>query len=38
MLLKGEKPGLVIRAEGTPPRGRVFKSHHILDGCKDASY
>ncbi len=30
----GEKPGLVITAEGSRPRGCGFESRHILDGCK----
>ena len=30
----GEKPGLVVRAEGSRPRGRGFESRRILDGCK----
>jgi hypothetical protein len=30
----GEKPGLVVRDEESRPRGRGFKSCHILDGCK----
>jgi len=30
----GEKPGLVVRAEDTHPRGRGFISRHILDVCK----
>ncbi len=35
----GEKPGLVVRAEDSRPRGRVFESRRILDGCKRfASY
>ncbi len=33
-LLIGEKPGLVVRAEGSRPRGRGFESRRILDGCK----
>ena len=33
-LLLGEKPGLVVRAEGSRPRGRGFKSRRILDECK----
>jgi hypothetical protein len=33
-LLLGEKPGLVVRAEGSRPRGRGFESRCILDGCK----
>ncbi len=36
---RGEKPGLVVRAEDSRPRGCGFESHHILDGCKQlASY
>jgi hypothetical protein len=36
---KGEKPGLVVRAEDPRPRGRGFESRCILDGCKRfASY
>ncbi len=36
---KGEKPGLVVRAEDSRPRGRGFDSRRILDGCKRfASY
>jgi len=31
---EGEKPGLVVRAEDSRPRGRGFKSRRILDGCK----
>ncbi len=31
---KGEKPGLVVRAEGSRPRGHGFESCRILDGCK----
>jgi hypothetical protein len=35
----GEKPGLVVRAEDSHPRGRGFESRCILDGCKRfASY
>ncbi len=35
----GEKPGLVVRAEDSRPRGRGFKSRCILDGYKRfASY
>ncbi len=34
---KGEKPGLVVRAGGSRPRGCGFESHNILDGCSDAS-
>jgi len=35
----GEKPGLVVRAEGSRPRGRGVKSRRKLDGCKRfASY
>ncbi len=35
----GEKPGLVVRAEDSRPRGRGFESRRILDGCKRiASY
>jgi hypothetical protein len=35
----GEKPGLVVRAEDSRPRGRGFESRRILDGCKQlASY
>jgi hypothetical protein len=30
----GEKPGLVVRAEDSSPRGRGFESRRILDGCK----
>jgi hypothetical protein len=30
----GEKPGLVVRAEGSRPRDRGFESRRILDGCK----
>ena len=30
----GEKPGLVVRAEGSRPRGRGFESRRILDGWK----
>ncbi len=30
----GEKSGLVVRAEGSCPRGRGFESSRILDGCK----
>ncbi len=30
----GEKPGLVVRTEGSRPRGRGFESCRILDGCK----
>jgi hypothetical protein len=38
-LRNGEKPGLVVRAEGSRPRGRGFESRRILDGCKQfASY
>jgi hypothetical protein len=38
-LCEGEKPGLVVRAEGSRPRGRGFESHRMLDGCKRfASY
>ncbi len=33
-ILIGEKPGLVVRAEGSRPRGRGFESSGILDGCK----
>ncbi len=29
-----EKPGLVVKAEDSRPRGRGFKSPRILDGCK----
>ena len=37
--LVGQKPGLVIRAEDSCPRGRGFESRRILDGCKQfASY
>jgi hypothetical protein len=37
--LKGEKPGLVVRAEDSHPRGHGFEPRHILDGCKQfASY
>ncbi len=36
---RGEKPGLVVRAEDSHPTGRGFKSCRILDGCKRfASY
>ncbi len=36
---QGEKPGLVVRAEDSRPRGRGFESRRILDGCKRfASY
>jgi hypothetical protein len=35
----GVKPGLVVRAEDSRPRGRGFESCHILDGCERfASY
>ncbi len=35
----GKKPGLVVKAEGSRPRGRGFKSCRILNGCKRfASY
>ncbi len=35
----GEKPGLVVRAEDSRPRGRGFEFCRILDGCKQfASY
>jgi hypothetical protein len=38
-LIKCEKPGLVVRAEDSRPRGRGFESRRILDGCKRfASY
>ena len=30
----GEKPGLVVRAVGSRPRGRGFESRRILDRCK----
>jgi hypothetical protein len=30
----GEKLGLVVRAEGSRPRGRGFEFCCILDGCK----
>ena len=34
-----EKPGLVVRAEDSHPRGHGFESRRILDGCKQfASY
>ena len=37
--MKGEKPGLVVRAEDSCPRGRRFESRLIMDGCKRfASY
>ncbi len=33
------KPGLVVRAEDSRPRGCGFESRHLLDGCKRfASY
>jgi hypothetical protein len=32
---KGEKPGLVVKADGSRSRGRGFEPRHrILDGCK----
>jgi len=31
---QGEKPGLVVRAEDSHPRGCGFGSRRILDGCK----
>jgi hypothetical protein len=35
----GEKPGLVVRAQDSRPRGCGFESRRILDGCKRfASY
>jgi len=36
--MEGEKPGLVVRAEGSCPRSRGFKSRRILDNVSDASY
>jgi hypothetical protein len=31
----GEKPGLVVKADGSRSRGRGFEPwHRILDGCK----
>ncbi len=33
-LNNGEKPGLVVTAEGSRPRGRGLESRRILDGCK----
>jgi hypothetical protein len=30
----GKKPGLVVRAEGSCPRGLGIESNCILDGCK----
>ncbi len=39
VMTRGEKPGLVVRAEDSRPRGCGFESHHILDGCNQfASY
>jgi hypothetical protein len=36
---EGEKPGLVVRAKDSRPRGRGFESRCILDECKRfASY
>ncbi len=36
---QNKKPGLVVRAEDSRPRGRGFESRCILDGCKQfASY
>jgi hypothetical protein len=32
--MKGENPGLVVRAEDSRPRGHRFESRLILDGCK----
>ena len=32
--LLGKKPGLVVRAEGSYPRGCGLESRRILDGCK----
>ncbi len=34
IVILGEKPGLVVRAEGSCPRGCKFESSRILDGCK----
>ena len=31
---KARSCGIVVMAEGSRPRGRGLKSHHILDGCK----
>jgi hypothetical protein len=37
--VQGKKPGLVVRAEDSRPRGHGFESRRILDGCKRfASY
>jgi hypothetical protein len=33
-LHRGEKPGLVVRAEGSRTRGCGFQSRLILHGCK----
>ncbi len=39
IILRCKKPGLVVRAEDSRPRGRGFESCSILDGCKRfASY
>jgi hypothetical protein len=34
ILKQSENPCLVVRAEGSHPRGFGFKSRYILDGCK----
>ena len=39
IFIQGEKPGIVVRAEESRPRGCGFESRRILDGCKQfASY